>query len=117
MSFTQFTISDLKISATSIDAQANLKVSVQVENIGKRAGDEVVQLYIHRLVGSITRPQKELKAFRRISLTPGKKQNIEFILGPNELGFYGKNNKFSVEAGKIELIVGNSSLDGLKTRS
>ena len=115
LSFTQFTISDLKISATSIDAQANLKVSVQVENIGKRAGDEVVQLYIHRLVGSITRPQKELKAFRRISLTPGKKQNIEFILGPNELGFYGKNNKFSVEPGKIELIVGNSSLDGLKT--
>ncbi|MCM3901701.1 MAG: glycoside hydrolase family 3 C-terminal domain-containing protein, partial [Pyrinomonadaceae bacterium] len=90
LSYTQFKITNLQISAPSIQANGRLTVSVDVENVGKRAGDEVVQLYIRDVAASITRPVKELKGFERITLGPGEKKHVEFMLGPEHLGFYDR---------------------------
>jgi len=80
-----------------------------VENIGKRAGDEVVQLYIRDVAATVTRPVKELKAFRRITLAAGERRRIEFALGPAELGLYNREMKFVVEPGEFKVMVGSSS--------
>jgi beta-glucosidase len=90
-------------------------VSVEVENVGARAGDEVVQLYIRDIAASMTRPVKELKGFRRINLRPGEKKQVEFILSQQELGFYNRDMKFVVEPGDFKVFVGTSSEGGLES--
>ncbi|MEO8397724.1 MAG: fibronectin type III-like domain-contianing protein, partial [Chloroflexota bacterium] len=80
-------------------------------NIGVRAGDEVVQLYIHQTVSGITRPVMELKAFKRISLDAGQTQTVSFTLAVNQLGFYDLENRFVVEPGTVEVMIGSSSQD------
>jgi len=114
LSYTDFVLSDLSLSAGSIPADGRLKVSVQVENNGRRAGDEVVQLYIRDLAASVTRPVRELKGFRRVSLAPGEARGVEFELGPEELGFYARDGRFTVEPGRFQLFVGDSSVGGLE---
>ena len=81
------------------------------ENVGKRAGDEVVQLYIRDVAASMTRPVKELKGFKRISLQPGETQRVEFTLGPEHLGFCNREMKYVVEPGEFKVMVGSSSED------
>jgi beta-glucosidase len=83
--------------------------SVTVTNTGKRASDEVVQLYIHDLVSSVTRPVQELKGFRRVHLAPGESKKVDFPLGFDELSFYDARLKRVVEPGRFEIMVGGSS--------
>jgi beta-glucosidase len=114
LSYTTFKISDLQLSAQSIRPDGSLRVSAQVENTGSRAGDEVVQLYVRDLVGSVTRPVKELKGFERVTLKPGEKRRVEFTLTPDLLGFHNREMRWVVEPGKFTVTVGNSSVGGLE---
>jgi beta-glucosidase len=114
LSYTEFRLSDLKLSAPSMKPDGRLKVSVQVENVGDRPGDEVVQLYIRDPVASMTRPVRELKGFHRITLRPGERRRVEFELGPEHLGFYNREMRFVVEPGEFKIYVGNSSVGGLE---
>jgi beta-glucosidase len=111
LSYTQFKLSNLRLSTSRVPAKGRVTVQVDVENTGHRAGDEVVQLYIHHPAASITRPVKELKGFARVGLQPAEKRTVEFGLGPAELGFYDRTLQFAVEPGPLEILVGNSSED------
>jgi beta-glucosidase len=114
LSYTQFKLSDLRLSAQSIRAGGRITASVEAENTGKRAGDEVVQLYVRDMAASRTRPIKELKGFERITLKPGEKRRVEFTLAPEHLGFYGADMRFVVEPGTFKVMVGTNSVDGLE---
>jgi len=110
LSYTTFAYSNLKINPARINATDNAKVSVTVTNTGKRAGDEIVQLYIRDLVSSVTRPIMELKDFRRISLAPGESKTVEFTITPDKLSFLDMNMKSIVEPGWFDIMVGTSSV-------
>lgn len=114
LSYTEFRYSSLQLSAPGIRPGASLTVSVEVENIGTRAGDEVAQLYLRDLASSVTRPVRELKGFERITLRPGEKRLLRFILRPEHLGFYDRSMRFIVEPGMFRLYVGGSSEGGLE---
>jgi beta-glucosidase len=114
LSYTEFKLSNLQLSARSIAPDGRLTVSVEVENVGKRAGDEVVQLYIRDLAASVTRPVKELRGFERLTLQPGEKRRLEFQLTSEHLGFYNRDMRFVVEPGEFKVFVGNSSQGGLE---
>ena len=86
-----------------------LEVSVTIKNSGTRQGEEVVQLYIQDLVGSITRPVKELKGFRKISLQVGESKSVVFKLTANDLRFYHQDLKFAAEKGLFKVMVGTNS--------
>jgi beta-glucosidase len=90
-------------------------VSVDIENTGKRTGDEVVQLYIRDVAASVTRPVKELKGFQRVTLQPGEKKRIELMLGPEQLAFWNRQMRFTVEPGEFKVMVGANSEDLLET--
>jgi len=109
LSYTTFSYSQPTISPARIPTNGQAKVSVTVTNTGKRAGDEIVQLYIHDVVSSVTRPIKELKDFKRITLAPGENKNIEFIITPDKLWFYNLSMKRVVEPGWFDIMVGPSS--------
>jgi len=111
LSYTTFKISNLQLSAPRINASGKVTVSVDVENTGRRAGDEVVQLYIRDVVATMTRPVKELKGFQRISLQPGEKKKVEFVLGPEHLGFWNREMRYVVEPGQFRVMVGSNSVD------
>ena len=111
LSYTQFRLSNLRLDNTDIRPNGNVRVSVDIENVGRRAGDEVVQLYIRDSASSITRPVKELKGFQKITLQPGGKRSLTFTLKPEHLGFLDKNLRFTVEPGEFKVFVGNSSED------
>jgi len=111
LSYTQFRLSNLQVSATRIRPDGRVTVSVEVENVGVRGGDEVVQLYIRDVAASVTRPVRELKGFQRVTLPPGTKRRLEFNLGPEQLGFYNREMRFVVEPGEFKVMVGNSSAD------
>lgn len=111
LSYTQFTYSDLSLDKTEITSSGSIKVSVEVTNSGSRDGAEVVQLYIRDLVGSVTRPVKELKAFQKVSLAAGEKKMISFTLTDKELSFYRQDLSFGSEPGKFHVFVGGNSRD------
>ena len=111
LSYTQFKISNLAISATQIRPDGRIRVTADVENTGKRAGDEVVQLYIRDVTASIARPVKELKGFQRVTVQPGQKRSVEFVLTAEHLGFYNRDMKFVVEPGEFRVMVGSNSQD------
>ncbi|HET9530028.1 MAG TPA: glycoside hydrolase family 3 C-terminal domain-containing protein, partial [Blastocatellia bacterium] len=114
LSYTQFRIANLQLSAQSIKPDGRLTVSVEVENTGKRAGDEVVQLYIKDMAASVTRPVKELRGFERVTLRPGEKRRVEFTLTSEHLGFYNRDMRFAVEPGAFKVFVGSNSVDLLE---
>ncbi|MGH9871490.1 MAG: glycoside hydrolase family 3 N-terminal domain-containing protein [Pyrinomonadaceae bacterium] len=114
LSYTQFALSNLQLSARGIRPDGKLTVSVDVQNTGRRTGDEVVQLYIHEVAASRTRPVKELKGFERITLPPGEKRRLTFTLTPEQLGFYNRDMRFVVEPGEFRVFVGASSVGGLE---
>ncbi len=86
-------------------------MNVSVTNTGKRAGDEVVQLYVHDVVASVARPVKQLRGFSRIRLKPGETKRLDFQLGPDDLALYDRDMKRVVEPGKFDIMIGASSAD------
>jgi len=110
LSYTTFQYSDVKVSPARIGPTDNATVSVKVTNTGGIAGDEVVQLYIHDLISSVTRPVMELKDFRRITLTPGESKVVEFVVTPDKLSFLDINIHRTVEPGWFDVMVGTSSV-------
>ena len=84
-------------------------MTVDVTNTGTRAGDEVVQLYIHDVVSSVTRPAKELRGFERVTLKPGESKTVTFALGPAELSLIDRDMRRVVEPGRFDVMVGTSS--------
>jgi len=116
LSYTKFKIANLQLSAPGIPANGKLTVSAEVENTGRRAGDEVVQLYIRDVVASMTRPVKELKGFQRVSLQAGEKRRVEFVLGPEQLGFWNRDMRYVVEPGEFQVMVGANSVDVLEAK-
>ena len=116
LSYTTFKVSNLQLSAPRISANGKLTVSAEVENTGRRPGDEVVQLYIRDLVASMTRPVKELKGFQRVSLRPGEKRRVEFVLGPEHLGFWNREMRYVVEPGEFRVMVGANSVDVVEAK-
>lgn len=109
LSYTRFAFDNLQIAPKQVGAAGRVQISVDVANVGERKGDEVVQLYVHDVVSSVTRPVKELKGFKRITLEPGEKKTATFTLSVSQLGFYNRNVEFVVEPGVIEVMVGSSS--------
>jgi beta-glucosidase len=109
LSYTKFEYSNLKLSAAQINQSGKLKVSVDVANTGSYDGEEVVQLYVKDVVGSVTRPVRELKGFKKLLIKKGEKKTVEFELSAEDLKFYNIDMKFVAEPGDFEVFVGGSS--------
>jgi beta-glucosidase len=109
LSYTTFDIGAPQLSVQQIRTNGSVTVTANVRNTGKMAGDEVVQLYIHDVVSSVTRPVKELKGFKRVTLDPGASTTVSFTLGPDALALWDKNMKHVVEPGAFEVMVGPDS--------
>lgn len=115
LSYTSFDYSDLKITRTLLTPGDTLSVSVKVKNTGQYKGTEVVQLYISDLIGSVTRPVKELKGFKRIELRPNEEKKVLFELPIRNLAFWNIDMEKVVEPGKFKVTVGTDSQSGLET--
>ena len=114
LSYTGFKFDHLRLSKVSVIAGEATEVSVDVTNTGKVAGDAVTQVYIHQRAGSASRPVRELKGFRRITLGPGETQTLKFPLGNNELSFWSPQTKvWAVEPGTFDVWVGEDSTANL----
>lgn len=111
LSYTKFDYSNLTLSATTLKGNQTLKANVTVTNSGNYDGEEVVQLYIRDLVGSVVRPVKELKGFQKVFLKKGASQTITFSITPENLKFYNDNLKYDWESGEFEIMVGTNSRD------
>jgi beta-glucosidase len=109
LSYTTFAYSAPAVAPARIPVDGRTTVSVEVTNTGRRAGDEVVQLYVRAEVSRATRPVLELKGFRRVTLKPGEKQMVTFELGPEHLSYHGPDMKRVVEPGRFQVLVGGSS--------
>ena len=109
LSYTTFEISNLQLSSSSISRHGSVTASVTVKNTGARVGDEVVQLYIHDPVASISQPVRRLRGFERVTLNPGQSRTISFKLDRSDYGFYDSRGRFVVEPGEIDVYAGNSS--------
>jgi beta-glucosidase len=117
LSYTSFNYSDIKLSNTSLKGNQTLNASITVTNTGKYDGAEVVQLYVRDVVGSVTRPVKELKGFQKIMLKAGETKTITFNITPADLKFYAPHSannydlKYDWEAGDFEIMIGANSSD------
>ncbi len=109
LSYTRFTLSAPRLSRTRIRAHERVTVSVEVHNTGARAGDEVVQLYVRDDISSATRPERELKAFERVSLEPGQRRTVHLELGPEQLRYYDADMVRRVEPGNFTIFTGADS--------
>ena len=115
LSYTTFSVSNLKLNSRTMRSNgAGITASVDVKNTGSRSGDEVVQLYIHDPVASISQPVRRLRDFQRVTLDPGQTKSVKFTLDSSDVGFYDNSGRFVVEPGTIDVYVGNSSSGGLK---
>jgi beta-glucosidase len=111
LSYTTFNYGDIKLSNTTLQGNGSITASVTVTNTGTRQGKEVVQLYIRDLVGSITRPVKELKGFQKIELKPGESKKVDFRITQNDLKFYNADLKYVAEPGDFKVFIGGNSRD------
>jgi len=111
LSYTKFDYSNLRITPGQIRPEGQLQVSVDVKNTGEREGDEVVQLYIHHVTGSVATPVQQLKGFERVSLRPGDVKTVTFTLTPEELALLNQDMHWVVEPGALDIMVGASSQD------
>ena len=109
LSYTQFAYNNLSLSSKNLKGNQTLKVSVELKNSGKYDGAEIVQLYIRDLVGSNTRPVKELKGFQKVFLKAGESKTVTFNVTPEDLKFYDNNLKYDWESGEFEFFVGGDS--------
>jgi beta-glucosidase len=114
LSYTTFEVSNLRLSAQSVPRNGKLTASVDVANTGERKGDEVVQVYLHDPVASISQPVRRLRGFERVTLAPGEKRTVSFTLDGSDVGFYDNRGRFVVERGRIDVYAGNSSTAGLR---
>jgi beta-glucosidase len=106
LSYTQFEYSDVTLSGTEMDANGSITATVTVSNIGKVAGEEVVQLYLRDKVGSVSRPVKQLKGFEKISLKPGESQTISFKINEEMLRFWKADMTYGSEKGEFVVMIG-----------
>jgi len=109
LSYTTFDVSDLRLSSDSVGQHGRLTATMTVTNTGTRAGDDVVQLYLHDPVASISQPVRRLRGFQRVSLAPGESRTVSFTVDRSDFGFYDNRGRFVVEPGTIELYAGDSS--------
>ena len=112
LSYTAFEYSQLRVRET----ENGVEVSVRIENTGDRDGQEVAQLYIHDRVASVSRPEKELRGFRKLRIEAGARETITFLLTEEDLGFYNGRGEFVFEPGQFDVFVGGSSEGGLSSR-
>jgi beta-glucosidase len=111
LSYTKFNYSDLKLSSAKIKSNETIKVSFQLSNVGKVAGEEVVQLYLQDKFGSVVRPVLELKDFQKVKLNAGESKTIEFTIDKEKLSFYNDKLEWNAEPGDFEVMIGASSAD------
>ncbi len=111
LSYTTFKYSDVSLSSNALNSNGKITASVNVTNTGTRSGKETVQMYIRDMVGSITRPVKELKGFKQIILKPGETQKVSFTISVNDLKFYNSDLKYVYEPGDFKVFIGTSSAD------
>lgn len=111
LSYTSFSYGTLALSDTIMTNDKPIQITIAVTNTGDVAGEEIVQLYIRDVVGSITRPIKELKGFKKISIEPGATVDVEFTLSAEDLSFYRKDLTFGPEPGEFEVYVGRNAND------
>jgi beta-glucosidase len=114
LSYTTFEVGAPQLSSAHISVDGSVTVSIPVRNTGSRAGDETVQIYVHQQVSSVTRPIKELKAFKRVTLAPGESQTVSFILTPASFRFWNIAMRPVVEPGAFDIMAGPNSVE-LKT--
>lgn len=115
LSYTTFSYSDIRLSSNEMTRDGSIKATVTVTNTGNRDGNEIVQLYIHDKVASISRPVRELKGFKRIHLKAGESKEVSFDITPDLLKFYDVNLKEVLEPGQFDLMIGTSSLNNKST--
>jgi beta-glucosidase len=115
LSYSTFKYGDLRATPDSIGPEGTTRVSVNVTNISEVRGQEVVQLYIRDEISSVTRPVKELRGFRRITLDPGQTKTVEFTLGFDDLSFLDRDMHRVVEPGTFKIMVGGNSVDLIAT--
>jgi beta-glucosidase len=109
LSYTTFAITNLRLSSHTMRSRGSVRASVDVTNTGGRAGDEVVQLYIHDPVATISQPVRRLRGFERVTLAPGETRTVAFRLDRRDVGFYDDSGRFVVEPGRIDVFAGDSS--------
>ena len=114
LSYTTFSVTDLRLSKQKVSRSGKLTASVDVANTGGRPGDDVVQLYINDPVASISQPVRRLRGFQRVTLAPGARQTVGFTLDASDFGFYDNRGEFVVEPGRIDVYAGDSSSAELK---
>ncbi len=115
LSYTTFSVTNLRLSSAAVAPDKRLTASVDVTNTGARAGDEVVQLYLHDPVASISQPVRRLRDFARVTLQPGQRRTLSFTLDRDDFGFYDNHGKFVVEPGRIDVYAGDSSTAEMTT--
>jgi len=111
LSYTRFEYANFELSAAEIPPTGTIDVCLEVTNTGSCPGEEVVQLYVHDVIASVTRPVKQLKGFQRIALAPGETRRLIFHLDVGQLAFHDRDMQFVVEPGRVDVLVGNSSED------
>jgi beta-glucosidase len=110
LSYSKFSLSDLKLSQQKVASGKSMEVSIRVKNDGDLTADEVVQLYTHQRAGSASRPVRELKGFQRVTLKAGESKVVTLALDTNDLGFWSTATRhFAIEPGMFDVWVGNSS--------
>jgi len=114
LSYTTFEYSNMNVSASEIPMTGSVTVRATITNTGKRAGAEVVQLYVQDVTGDVVRPVRELKRFNRITLEPGQKRDVSFILKADDLAFYNQAMKSVTEPGLFRVWIGKNAAEGLE---
>jgi beta-glucosidase len=114
LSYTRFGYADLKVETPSTTLDGTLVVSAAIQNAGPRAGTEIVQLYVRDMVASVTRPVKELKDFKRLTLQPDEARRVCFEVPVQDLGFVGPEMRYIVEPGRFKVWIGPDSEQGLE---
>ena len=114
LSYTEFAYSDLEVLNPEAKLGETVKVRVIVSNVGKRDGEEVAQLYIRDVIGSRTRPDRELKGFKKISLKAGESATVDFDITPESRSFFRADKTWGEEAGDFDVFIGHDSHASLK---
>ncbi len=115
LSYTTFSVSGLTLDKTTVGRKGQVRATVSVKNTGTRSGDEVVQLYLHDPVASLSQPVRRLRGFERVTLKPNQSRRVTFTIDRSDFGFYDNEGKYVVEPGTIELYAGDSSEATLTT--
>ncbi len=111
LSYTEFEYSNLKIEPRTIATGGTVQVSAEIKNTGNRAGAEVVQLYLHDVIGTVVTPVKELRGFEKVQLDPGQTKTVSFAVTPEHMALLDRHLEWVVEPGTFEVMVGHSSKD------